>query len=497
MMDVVTYALLKNKIGNLDNLDTTEKENLVVAINEIAQSGGSVHGIPSGGTTGQVLKKASDTEYDVEWGDAPKSEFSLIITAVTQDGVTVTGQTVTVRSGSASGAVFATKPYNGQPVSFALPVGFTYYVSISDTLAGHFNPTTATGIIVDTNIAVTLTYSDFSSITTLQDIKAALNAGLDLSSLVGLKTVSNVVGNITYEWDIANYDNVNKSILCVLHDTLADQRQFDVPQALTWFENGLTAGNYYFTHSNTNYYFTLTSAIPSGGQLRATTSAFQTYASLTDTSTIETGTVSTTEISGATSLGTTASDSGTYTLNHMDRVNYGSNNYAESGLLKWLNSNDPSGTVIIGKTKFSRPFLTNVAGFLYGWDEADLACLDDAVWKCSANNVYECPASMGGLTVKSNPYTVTAKIGLLSEMEVFGSYGGVADGSSLLDLYDGAEAADRIKYYNNTARSWWLRSPSWYDASTERYVSTSGSANNGLAHNSSGVAAACIISKSA
>ena len=31
--------------------------------------GGTDHGIPSGGTTGQVLAKTSDTDYDVEWVD--------------------------------------------------------------------------------------------------------------------------------------------------------------------------------------------------------------------------------------------------------------------------------------------------------------------------------------------------------------------------------------------------------------------------------------------
>ena len=454
-------------------------------------SGGTEHGIPSGGTTGQVLKKASNDDYDVEWGDESGGSYSLIVTAVTQDSVTVTGQTVTVRSGSASGQIFATKAYEGQPVSFALPVGFTYFVSISDTLSGHFNPTTATGIIVDTDVAVTLTYSDFNSIATIQDLKAALDAGLDLSSLVGLKTITDA--NEMYEIDIADLDSTGEVITCVTHYTLPDQRQFDAPQALAWFENGLAAGSYYFT----NYYFTLVNAIPSGGQLKATTSAFQTYASPTDTATVETGTVSTTEISGATSLGTTASDSGTYALNHMDRVSYGSNNYAESGLLEWLNSDDPAGTVIIGKTKFCRPYETAKAGFLVGWDADDLACIDDTVWRCSANNTYECPASMGGISVKGNPYTVTQKFGLLSEMEVYGSYGGVPDGSTLLDLYNGASDVDRIKYYNNSARAWWLRSPSWSDANYERTVNTSGAVAYNKANSSHGVAVAFKIRKSA
>lgn len=37
-----------------------------------------VHNIPEGGTTGQVLKKVSNTDYDVEWGDDGGGESSII-----------------------------------------------------------------------------------------------------------------------------------------------------------------------------------------------------------------------------------------------------------------------------------------------------------------------------------------------------------------------------------------------------------------------------------
>ena len=47
-MDLITYALCKGSGGG---------------------GGGTDHGIPSGGTTGQVLKKASGTDYDATWGD--------------------------------------------------------------------------------------------------------------------------------------------------------------------------------------------------------------------------------------------------------------------------------------------------------------------------------------------------------------------------------------------------------------------------------------------
>ena len=416
---------------------------------------------------------------------------TLTVTVLTQDGVTVTGQTVYVRADDANGEVYATVAYEGQPVSFSLPNGFQYYVSVSDTLAHHFNPTTASGIITNTDVAATLTYSDFSTIQTAADIKAALNAGLDLTDLVG-EQVSCTWNGSTLVWDVVDYNN-NNTITLLTHDTLPTQLQFEPQQALMWCENGLAAGSYCFTHSSSTYYFTLTTAIPAEGQLRATTSAFQTYASMESTSTLETGTVSTTEISGATSLGTTASGN----LNHMDRVNYGSNNYKESGLFQWLNSTATANTPMPRITKFSRPYSVNVPGFLGALDSSFVAAIDDTTWFCSTNNTYECPSSLGGTVAKQNAYTVTAKIGLASEMEIFGSYGGTADDSTIYDLYSGADADDRKKYQpgTSTARIWWLRSPYWYSASSERYVNTSGAAGHNDASGSYGVVPAVRISK--
>ena len=260
-----------------------------------------------------------------------------------------------------------------------------------------------------------------------------------------------------------------------------------------WCENGLAVGSYSFIDGSSTYYFTLTTAIPSGGQLRATTSAFQTYASMEATATLETGTVSTTEISGATSLGTTANGN----LNHMSRVNYGSNNYKESALFQWLNSTEAANTPMPRITKFSRPCTYSVPGFLGALDSSFVAAIDYTTWLCSTNNTYECPTSLGGTVAKSNTYTVTAKVGLASEMEIFGSYGGTADGSTVFDLFNGATADDRKKYQpgTSTARYWWLRSPDWGNAYGERLVYSSGSAGNDVAYHSYAVVPAVKISK--
>lgn len=101
---------------------------------------------------------------------------SIVVTCVTQDNVTVTGQTVTLRAGNAEGPVYDTRPYNGQPVTFEVPRDFRYFVEVSSTLSGHFAPTTATGTATTATVAVTLTYSDTSHITTYADVKGAMDS---------------------------------------------------------------------------------------------------------------------------------------------------------------------------------------------------------------------------------------------------------------------------------------------------------------------------------
>ena len=441
-------------------------------------------------TPGQIIKvKAVQDGKPTEW-EAVSPDYTLTVTVNTQDGVTVTGQTVTVRAGDADGPVYGTAEYNGQPVSFRVSDGFTYYVEVTDNLAAHFKPTTVKGVINGANAAVTLLYNDFSTIQTAPDIQAALDADMDLTGLVG-QQITCQRGNDTLSWDVVDYDSVAKVVTLCTHDVLPDM-QFELPQALMYCEDGLTAGSYTFKQSNAQYYFTLTQAIPAGGQLRATTSEFQTYESTTATAQIESGTVSTDVIDGATNLGQT--DTGD--LNHHDRVSYGSNNFGESGILQWLNSDSPANTPMPRLTKFSRPYVPTKAGFKADLDAEFLACIQDTTWKCSANNVYECPVSLGGIAQKGNPYTVTAKFALASEIEVFGEYGGVQDGGTVWDLYVGAEATDRIKYYNNTARSWWLRSPYWNFADFVRFVNTSGVGVYNDASSSIGVAVACKIAKS-
>ena len=495
----ITYAFNKDEFSvttegrYIDPIDGIVKSDLAESVQtSLAKADTAISLGLTSATPGQIIKvKAVQDGKPTEW-KAVNPDYTLTVTVSTQDGVTVTGQTVTVRAGDADGPVYGTAEYNGQPVSFRVADGFAYYVEVTDNLAAHFKPTTVKGVINNANAAVTLLYNDFRTIKTAPDIQAALNADMDLTDLVG-QQITCQRGNDTLSWDVVDYDSTAKVVTLCTHDVLPDNMQFELPQALMYCEDGLAAGSYTFKWNSVQCYFTLTQAIPAGGQLRATDSEYQTYASQSATAQIESGTVSTDVIDGATNLGQT----GTGNLNHHDRVNYGSNNFGESGILQWLNSNSPANTPMPRLTKFSRPYVPTKAGFKAGLDADFLACIQDTVWECNANDKYECPAFLGGVAQKGTPYTVTAKFALASEIEAFGEYGGVQDGSTVWDLYVGAEATDRIKYYNNTAQRWWLRSPFWNNAFYARDVSTSGAGGSNLTNRSVGVAVACKITKSA
>ncbi|MBQ7852521.1 MAG: hypothetical protein IJ342_06585, partial [Muribaculaceae bacterium] len=91
-------------------------------------------------------------------------------------------------------------------------------------------------------------------------------------------------------------------------------------------------------------------------------------------------------------------------------------------------------------------------------------------------------------------YDVTYdKVFLQSMTEVFGGVNnGVAEGTQL-EYWVGATNEDRIKYENNTARYWWLRSPFPSVANYVRCVNTSGALDNGSAYGAYGVVPACCI----
>ena len=78
-ISLTQYEQLLAKIGDMDELTTANKNTLVAAINEAAQSGGGSGGggLPAGGTPGQVLTR---TASGSAWQDLPTYDGEITVT---------------------------------------------------------------------------------------------------------------------------------------------------------------------------------------------------------------------------------------------------------------------------------------------------------------------------------------------------------------------------------------------------------------------------------
>jgi hypothetical protein len=161
---------------------------------------------------------------------------------------------------------------------------------------------------------------------------------------------------------------------------------------------------------------------------------------------------------------------------------------------QWLNSSAVAGSVWTPKTKFDRPpsWASSTAGFLNGMDE-DFVNAVGTVKKTTALNT----VTDGGGKVESDE-----RFFLLSRSEVYGgdeatggegtAYSYYADYSDLSGAGTGADT-NRIKYRNNAAQYWWLRSPYVQSTYIVRIVYITGDAGTSYAYNFYGVAPACCI----
>jgi hypothetical protein len=292
---------------------------------------------------------------------------------------------------------------------------------------------------------------------------------------------------------------------------------FDAPEAFYYAENGLAAGSYYFTVKNqawytqdndVPYYFTLANDVPAGGQLviyaqynqSMQNKQMKSYPSVNSTTEIETVVLSSTEIPGAVDLG--ATDGLTENMNYLHRIVFGSNNYAQSNLRQWLNSEGKVNTYYTAQTKFDRPngnligSDTAYAGFAHGFGDDFLNAVKAAVVPYRTNDVFEVDSLDGTIQAKSTVYNVKDKFFLLSRPEIYGSW----DSSSLkdgeqLEFYVGLTNTERIKYDSfGSARNCWLRSPNPSSGGSVRSVYTDGSLYSlSYALYGFGASVACII----
>lgn len=178
----------------------------------------------------------------------------------------------------------------------------------------------------------------------------------------------------------------------------------------------------------------------------------------------------------------------------ISRKSYGSNNWLESGIRQWLNSDGNAGTWWEAKTDYDvKPYeASSTAGFLKGLDAEFLSTVGE-VSKITARNT---------VTDGGDSDTSTEKFFLLSMTEVYGGLNNnIAEGvaypyyadNSVLSAAGTGEDANRIKYRNDAAQHWWLRSPNTSNSNNVRGVYTTGEVSFYGAYNFLGVAPACCI----
>lgn len=304
-------------------------------------------------------------------------------------------------------------------------------------------------------------------------------------------------GQIT--WDLIGFHDIptdkkyTRAMTLQAHNCILNA-QFDVPEALYFAASELPAGEQIFTLNSVKYKFTTGQAVPEGGQVvvvswqssegegRYVPTKITTYAADRATS-IESG------------LDATIVEGGMDTLtpvNHHTRCRYGSDNYIESAIKQWLNS-EATSFKWLPKTNFDRPPTGapyTGAGFLKLLDPEFVAVLGAVDKQVARNTVTD----GGGQDLFSD------KVFLLSRVEIFGGTEGTTTGEQAYPYYSALAAnpetdalAGRIKYLDDAARYWWLRSPTPGFAHYPRLVSTSGYVGNSAASTAYGVAPACCI----
>ena len=389
--------------------------------------------------------------------------------------------------------------------------------------------TGATISVTDREGTVTTVHIDtLTAVNTWEDIKNAVRLGLGAKLFpVGYEfTTEDATTGAVITWVVRDHDKHAAANGKLTHSMTLEAKYvysnsagtyltlvFDAYEALYYAAEEIPAGTYNFTWNyatgsmvNGTYQFTLTKAVPAGGQIVLGTNSsstaitgckIATYATVAATAAIESGIV-VTEGSEGTSLGTIAATSATSeNLNCAQRIMWGSNNYAQSAARQWLNSDAAAGSVWTPTNKFDRApsWATSKAGFMKGLPADFLAAVQPAAIPCRTNSVFEVNSLDGTEYTVNTVYTLNDMFFMLSRPEIYGSWdsSSIKDGE-LLEYYEGLTDIERIKYdAAGSARNCWLRSPSPGYAHSERRVHTSGALSIYDAITGTGVAPACII----
>lgn len=520
--DGITPRLQLTKADGHTVLNDATVENgvIVVELTPQALAAAGVAVAEIGLYKGEALLSSQIFYIDVERAafdkDAPESsdEFNALTAAlaevntVAERAATIASEIANEAADNANGATEGAEKVNISAVQ--TETGAT--ISVTDREG------TVTTVHIDTLTAVN----------TWEDIKNAVRLGLGAKLFpVGYEfTTEDATTGAVITWVVRDHDKHTAANGKLAHSMTLEAKYvysnsagtystliFDAYEALYYAAEEIPAGTYNFTWNyatgsmvNGTYQFTLTKAVPAGGQIVLGTNSsstaitgckIATYATVAATAAIESGIVVTAGSEG-TNLGTIAATSATSeNLNCAQRIMWGSNNYAQSAARQWLNSDAAAGSVWTPTNKFDRApsWATSKAGFMKGLPADFLAAVQPAAIPCRTNSVFEVNSLDGTEFTVNKVYTLNDMFFMLSRPEIYGDWdsSSVKDGEQL-EYYEGLTNTERIKYdAAGSARYCWLRSPLPGSANGERYVSTSGALSSSNAIYGGGVAPACII----
>ena len=272
---------------------------------------------------------------------------------------------------------------------------------------------------------------------------------------------------------------------------------FDSSEAIYYATAELPAGTYWFINNRTSKYysFATTQAIPAGGQVVPVFGAspdyaitqIKTYASQTSTTALETVTAT---------IRDTAPTAGTQLtpVNDDNRSRWGSNNWTQSAMRKWLNSSAASGWWT-PSNNYDRPQSSPTAGFLYNIDHDLLACMGQVRLRTGINPV-DNSGTYGSADNAEKVFLPSRfEVGLGFQSPVYEAP--VANDGTVkttaMPLF--TDNASRIKYLGTTALYWRLRSP-YPDASSSHIsygVSSEGVLGPSNASSAFAAVPACVI----
>lgn len=327
-----------------------------------------------------------------------------------------------------------------------------------------------------------------------EDVQKIVRAGsADKVFTVGDQFVAKYAG-VDRVWDVIGINHDEPVDTQYTHSLTIQTRDclmncvFDAAELLYFAEAILPVGDYKFydSYSAKNFGFSIATPIPIGGSIEVSawvaSSELPPQVRTKDASGVILETIPVAESSAGTLL----------TCNDLRRARYGSNNYLESNIRHWLNS-DAQIYSATKKTKYdvlttSAPYSTG--GFLHNLDP-ELKSVIGPVKKQVAKNTI---TDGGGQDLFQD------KVFLISRVEAYGGAEGVSTGEKPYEYYSllapaatTAEIPGRIKYLSGSTRYWWLRSPNVGYSGNPRNVHTTGSVYGSSAISALGLAPACTI----